>query len=119
MSLARYAQRMVNDVLTGTEGAKQLTQLEELAVALGGFSHPIKLQIAGLLKRKGKKRPEKTPKAMAAQLDMPLGRLSYHVRQMAEVGLIRETRVEPVRGALAHYYELSDVGHEWMKRFKL
>jgi hypothetical protein len=36
-----------------------------------------------------------------------LGTVSYHVRRLADQGVLEERYREPVRGALAHYYVLA------------
>lgn len=51
---------------------------------------------------------ETTPKDLATRLGEQLGIVSYHVRQLAALQLVREVRTEPRRGALAHFYVLGD-----------
>jgi DNA-binding transcriptional ArsR family regulator len=55
----------------------------------------------------------KSPNQMATGAGMPLGRLSYHVRLMLAKGIIVQDRWETVRGAVEHFYRLTDVGLEW------
>jgi DNA-binding transcriptional ArsR family regulator len=45
-----------------------------------------------------------SPSEIAEELDAPLGNVSYHVRQLAELGLISLVRETPVRGTLEHHY---------------
>lgn len=73
------------------------------AVALAEL-HPLRVDILELLARGG----ETSPKDIANQLDEDLGVVSYHVKALAARGLVRETRTEPRRGALAHFYVLTD-----------
>lgn len=47
---------------------------------------------------------ESSPAKLAEQVGESLGQVSYHVRQLAEAGLIEETRTQPVRGAVQHFY---------------
>jgi hypothetical protein len=39
----------------------------------------------------------------------PLGVVAYHVRMLRDYGLIYETRTEPRRGALQHYYQRTEL----------
>lgn len=50
---------------------------------------------------------EWSPKMMAEYLGEPLGNVSYHVRELVKKGKIVETRTEPRRGAVEHYYVLA------------
>lgn len=45
-----------------------------------------------------------SPKAVAERLGEPLGRVSHHVRVLAELGAIELVRTEPRRGAVEHFY---------------
>ena len=45
-----------------------------------------------------------SPKAVAKRLGVPLGRVSHHVRVLAELGAIELVRTEPRRGAVEHFY---------------
>lgn len=58
---------------------------------------------------------ETSPVSMSRLLDIPLGRLSYHVKILAgdprgpfvETPLLTLERTEPRRGAVAHIYRLT------------
>jgi DNA-binding MarR family transcriptional regulator len=89
----------------------ELTQLEELAESLSGFTHPTKLRAAHILAR-----GEGSGKTVAAELGMPLGQASYHIRQMVEIGLLEPTRMQQARGAVQRFYVLSPLGREWLRR---
>ena len=52
-----------------------------------------------------------SPKAVAERLGEPLGRVSHHVRVLAELGAIELVRTEPRRGAVEHFYRA--VIHPW------
>lgn len=41
-----------------------------------------------------------------------LGTVSYHVRMLRDYGLVRETRVQPRRGALEHFYVRTELAEE-------
>ncbi len=45
-----------------------------------------------------------SPKAVADRLGEPLGRVSHHVRVLAELGAIELVGTEPRRGAVEHFY---------------
>jgi DNA-binding transcriptional ArsR family regulator len=45
-----------------------------------------------------------SPSEMSEQLDIPIGNVSYHVRQLKDLGLIKLVRETPRRGAVEHHY---------------
>ena len=45
-----------------------------------------------------------SPKAISVALKMPVPRVSYHIRRMAEDGVLVLVGVEERRGALEHFY---------------
>lgn len=67
-----------------------------LVKALG---HPLRIQILGILEER-----VSSPSQIADELGAPLGNVSYHVRQLADLGLISLVKTTPVRGTLEHYY---------------
>lgn len=72
-------------------------------------AHPIQVAVLELLARDSECRDDTlSPNAMARELGQPLGVVSYHVRMLAQRGLITLARTEPKRGALAHFYRLAD-----------
>src|SRR3954451_5463803 len=76
------------------------------------LAHPLRVQILGLLEHR-----TASPSELAAELNVPLGNVSYHVRQLQSFGLIRLVRTTPRRGSIEHHYELvarPDItDHEW------
>jgi DNA-binding transcriptional ArsR family regulator len=76
------------------------------------LAHPLRVQILGLLEHR-----TASPSELAAELRVPLGNVSYHVRQLQSFGLIRLVRTTPRRGSIEHHYELvarPDItDHEW------
>jgi hypothetical protein len=74
------------------------TELHLLAKGLDGFSHPLRIKILVMLER------EHSPNEVANLLVAPLGVVAYHVRMLRDYGLIEETRTEPKRGAVEHFY---------------
>lgn len=45
-----------------------------------------------------------SPRQLSAALDQPLGKVSYHVRVLAECSAVALARTEPARGSLRHFY---------------
>lgn len=66
---------------------------------LKAISHPLRHRLLGLLDDR-----VASPNELAHELGLPLGRVSYHIRLLAELGAIELVRAEPRRGALEHYY---------------
>jgi hypothetical protein len=46
-----------------------------------------------------------SPSELADELDEPLGNVSYHMRFLADLKMVKLVRTEPRRGAVEHYYE--------------
>lgn len=46
-----------------------------------------------------------SPSELATELNAPLGNVSYHVRILASLGLIRLVKETPRRGSVEHHYE--------------
>jgi DNA-binding transcriptional ArsR family regulator len=63
------------------------------------YAHPLRIHILGLLDER-----TASPSEIANELGAPLTHVSYHVRQLAGLGLIRLVRTTPRRGAVEHHY---------------
>jgi DNA-binding transcriptional ArsR family regulator len=63
------------------------------------LAHPLRLQILAHLEKE-----TASPSDLAKLLDAPLGVVSYHVRQLADGGLIKLVKRTPRRGAIEHHY---------------
>jgi len=63
------------------------------------FAHPLRIHILGMLDDR-----VASPSEIAGELDAPLTHVSYHVRQLAGLGLIKLVRTTPRRGAVEHHY---------------
>src|SRR5256714_3126166 len=63
------------------------------------YAHPLRIHILGMLDD-----AVASPSEIASQLDAPLTHVSYHVRQLASLGLIKLVRTTPRRGAVEHHY---------------
>lgn len=64
------------------------------------LAHPLRVQILGMLQDR-----TASPSDLAEELDAPLGNVSYHVRILAQLGLLKLVRKRPRRGAIEHYYQ--------------
>jgi predicted transcriptional regulator len=65
-----------------------------------GMAHPLRVRLLAILQTK-----TASPSELAQELGVPLGNVSYHVRVLADFGLIRLVRRTPRRGAIEHHYE--------------
>jgi DNA-binding transcriptional ArsR family regulator len=77
-----------------------------LAATLGALAHPVRLRIVADAEEGVKLSASGLQHAMP---DVPLGTLSYHVRCLADAGLIRSAGTAPRRGATEHFYLVSPV----------
>ena len=68
------------------------------------LGHPLRIQILNLLDA-----AESSPVEISQKLGASLGTVSYHVRQLAELGLIELTRTTPRRGAVEHHYKRGEL----------
>lgn len=67
--------------------------------------HPLQAQIITTLEGLGS---EASPSDLAEYLECGLSNASYHVRQLAGLGILEQVRTAPVRGALEHFYALAE-----------
>jgi DNA-binding transcriptional ArsR family regulator len=77
--------------------APETGELDE--ALLKAISHPLRHRLLGLLDDR-----TASPNELARELGLPLGRVSYHIRLLADLGAIELVRTEPRRGALEHFY---------------
>jgi DNA-binding transcriptional ArsR family regulator len=79
--------------------------------AIRALSHPLRVQILGVLER-----GPASPNAIAKELDAPLGTVAYHMRELLRHDFVELERTAPRRGAVEHYYKakmrprISDAG---------
>ena len=64
------------------------------------MAHPLRVQILSVLEQR-----VASPRELSDELDAPLGNVSYHVRTLSGLGLIKLVKKTPRRGAIEHYYE--------------
>lgn len=65
------------------------------------IAHPLRLEILRALGERA------SPTELSRKLGEPLGTVSYHVRVLADLGLLRLVEQAPRRGAIEHYYEVA------------
>jgi DNA-binding transcriptional ArsR family regulator len=70
------------------------------------MAHPLRLRILGALEHR-----TASPSELAQELEAPLGNVSYHVRQLHGLGLLKLVKETPRRGAVEHYYRLERRPH--------
>lgn len=78
--------------------------------ALRSLAHPTRMKIYTAMVEE-----PLSAKELAARFEQPLARLSYHVRTLADAGLLRPVRQTPRRGAVeTHYRAVAtlDIGDE-------
>jgi DNA-binding transcriptional ArsR family regulator len=80
-----------------TEGPQAAAELNE--GLLKAISHPLRHRLLGMLDGR-----VASPNELARELGLPLGRVSYHIRLLHDLGAIELVSTEPRRGALEHYY---------------
>lgn len=64
------------------------------------LAHPLRVRILGVLQDR-----VASPSDLAEELNAPLGNVSYHVRILAQLDLLKLVKKRPRRGAIEHYYE--------------
>jgi DNA-binding transcriptional ArsR family regulator len=82
------------DTHASPQGAGELDE-----ALLRAISHPLRHRLLGMLDGR-----TASPNQLARELDLPLGRVSYHIRLLNDLGAIELVRTEPRRGALEHFY---------------
>jgi DNA-binding transcriptional ArsR family regulator len=78
---------------------KATTDLTEPAL-VRALAHPLRAQILGVLQER-----RASPRELADVFGAPLGNVSYHVRCLADLRLIKLVKKTPRRGAIEHHYE--------------
>jgi DNA-binding transcriptional ArsR family regulator len=64
------------------------------------LAHPLRVQILSTLEDR-----VASPSDLAIELGAPLGNVSYHVRTLADLGLVKLVKRRTRRGAVEHYYQ--------------
>jgi DNA-binding transcriptional ArsR family regulator len=63
------------------------------------LAHPMRTRILGMLDER-----VASPRQLSDELGAPLQNVSYHVRELAKLGLIKLVRTSQRRGAIEHHY---------------
>src|SRR4051794_27041249 len=81
---------------------KKITTLDDPRY-VKALSHPLRVRILAILEER-----TTSPVQLAELLDASLGIVSYHVRTLERLGLIKLVRTNPVRGAVEHHYRANE-----------
>jgi DNA-binding transcriptional ArsR family regulator len=63
------------------------------------LAHPLRIRILAMLAER-----RASPTELAQTLGVPVGKVSYHVRSLVNLGVIELVDTRPVRGAVEHFY---------------
>src|SRR5436189_3705695 len=75
------------------------------------LAHPTRIGILERLENVGQTSPSEAADGGSASLPA----VAYHMRELKAAGLIKATMTRPARGAVEHFYELTDRGHAAVK----
>ena len=64
------------------------------------LAHPLRVSILSALENR-----TASPSELAEELEVPLPNLSYHIRMLVQLDLLKLVRTRPRRGAIEHYYQ--------------
>ncbi len=70
------------------------------------LAHPLRIRMLTVLNER-----IASPSELAGELDEPIGNVSYHMRTLADLGMVELMRTEPRRGAVEHYYRAVERPH--------
>ena len=70
------------------------------------LAHPLRIRMLTVLNQR-----VASPSELAGELDEPIGNVSYHMRTLADLGMVELVRTEPRRGAVEHYYRAIERPH--------
>lgn len=82
---------------------KEITNLNDPNL-VRAVAHPLRARILDILQER-----RASPRELADELGAPLGTVSYHVRTLAGLELIKLVKKTPRRGAIEHHYEAVSV----------
>jgi DNA-binding transcriptional ArsR family regulator len=66
------------------------------------LAHPLRVSILSALEHR-----TASPSELADELGVPLPNLSYHIRMLVQLDLLKLVKTRPRRGAIEHYYKAS------------
>ena len=70
------------------------------------LAHPLRIRMLTVLNQR-----VASPSELAGELEEPIGNVSYHMRTLADLGMVELVRTEPRRGAVEHYYRAIERPH--------
>jgi DNA-binding transcriptional ArsR family regulator len=70
------------------------------------LAHPLRIRMLTVLNER-----VASPSELAGELEEPIGNVSYHMRTLADLGMVELVRTEPRRGAVEHYYKAVERPH--------
>lgn len=94
------------------EEAVTTSATEDAHLLRAAYAHPIRIRTVAIFAHDD---VELSPKEIARRLNHALPVVAYHVRELAQAGLLVETRTEPRRGALQHFYRRDGVIFEALR----
>ena len=71
--------------------------------ALKALGHPLRRMV--LRRLEANNNGGASPSELAREFNVPLTHMSYHIRTLAETGVIRLVKTTPRRGAVEHHYK--------------
>jgi DNA-binding transcriptional ArsR family regulator len=75
---------------------------EDRADLINAIAHPLRRRILRVL---GDRREQSSPTKIAKGFGLHVGLVGYHVRVLQELGAVKLTDEQMVRGAVEHFYE--------------
>lgn len=79
------------------------------------MSHPLRVRIVTALNS-----PRRTysPNQLAEEMQLPLGSISYHVRELKALGFLEQVETKRRRGAIEHFYRATERAAAWEAEWK-
>ena len=108
--------RRVTHSMRATDGAEKEGRATSEHVIdqriVKALAHPLRIRMLTVLNQR-----VASPSELAGELEEPIGNVSYHMRTLADLGMVELVRTEPRRGAVEHYYKAIERPHlpaqEW------
>jgi DNA-binding transcriptional ArsR family regulator len=80
-----------------------MSKQDKNTAVLTALNHPIRRQILRYLENNNN--GGVSPKKLSENLNQPLGNVAYHIRILAESGVVKLATTKPRRGAVEHFYK--------------
>jgi DNA-binding transcriptional ArsR family regulator len=106
------SERMPGRSSTAGGGRQISSHLEAWTKSVAkALAHPTRMGILERMEKVGQTSPSEAADGGSASLPA----VAYHMRELKAAGLIKATMTRPARGAVEHFYELTDRGHAAVK----